>query len=492
MRQKSRRQRNKRQKNRNKRIRWQLALFVCLLCIVFFFVWFQIHRKRVEKETMGYRISVYGLDISKLTPIEASEKIAKTFRDKKVVFLEKGKEIYRTTLGDLGYTLEKLIMEEELSDIKEQRGEKQKSFKLFGKTKDYSIKCEIQKDEEREKEAIASKRLNSKNRTKSIDAHTKYDKKKEEFVLIKEVQGNQIDGKRMLEQVHKVLEKEFLENLLTGKAEIKVGNNVYQKASSAKDKKLDKRLEELNEQLRNYRKATITYTFGSTLEKLNTKKIHSWIDISDDNVDIKKEQASTFISELASEYNTLYATRPFRASDGREITIQGNEYGYRIDQDAELQQLLEDLKSGESVKREPVYKKKGRAREGNDDLLGSYVEVSLDKQHLWLYKNGVLVTETDIVSGRPKEGWQTYRGAWPIAYKASPYTLSSDIYGYETTVTYWMPFVYGQGLHDADWQTSFGGERYKTNGSHGCINLPRNQAEIIYNTIEGGYPIIIY
>lgn len=66
------------------------------------------------------------------------------------------------------------------------------------------------------------------------------------------------------------------------------------------------------------------------------------------------------------------------------------------------------------------------------------------------------MTETDIVSGAPKAGRETYRGAWPIAYKASPYNLSSQEYGYNVKVNYWMPFVYGQGLHDASWQSSFG------------------------------------
>ena len=87
---------------------------------------------------------------------------------------------------------------------------------------------------------------------------------------------------------------------------------------------------------------------------------------------------------------------------------------------------------------------------------------------------------------------ETYRGAWPIAYKASPYNLTSAEYGYNVKVNYWMPFVYGQGLHDASWQSSFGGNRYKTNGSHGCINLPKDQAKLIYETIDAGYPIIIY
>ena len=53
-----------------------------------------------------------------------------------------------------------------------------------------------------------------------------------------------------------------------------------------------------------------------------------------------------------------------------------------------------------------------------------------------------------------------------------------------------MPFVYGQGLHDASWQTSFGGDTYKTKGSHGCINLPPKVAAQVYENAYKGIPII--
>ena len=50
---------------------------------------------------------------------------------------------------------------------------------------------------------------------------------------------------------------------------------------------------------------------------------------------------------------------------------------------------------------------------------------------------------------------------------------------YETYVRYWMPFTYqGHGFHDADWQTAFGGSRYQSYGSHGCVNMPVDQAEL--------------
>ncbi len=64
--------------------------------------------------------------------------------------------------------------------------------------------------------------------------------------------------------------------------------------------------------------------------------------------------------------------------------------------------------------------------------------------------------------------------------------------GYRTPVSYWMPFNNNIGMHDAGWRKSFGGNIYKTNGSHGCINLPYSIAEEIYGYIEQGTPVICY
>ena len=50
---------------------------------------------------------------------------------------------------------------------------------------------------------------------------------------------------------------------------------------------------------------------------------------------------------------------------------------------------------------------------------------------------------------------------------------------YETDVAYWMQVTSsGVGFHDAIWQTAFGGTLYQISGtgSHGCINMPLDQA----------------
>jgi lipoprotein-anchoring transpeptidase ErfK/SrfK len=55
-----------------------------------------------------------------------------------------------------------------------------------------------------------------------------------------------------------------------------------------------------------------------------------------------------------------------------------------------------------------------------------------------------------------------------------------------------MPFNGNIGMHDAPWRSSFGGNIYKTNGSHGCINLPPKSAETIFGYVKSGFPVIVY
>ena len=463
-------------------------LLSSILCMMLLGIVLAIYEKKVDEETMGCGISIYGMDISKCTLEQAVKEIEDTFRNKEVVFQENGKNIFETTVGNMGYALEPSLLKKELLKIKKQRDQKRG---LIEKRKNYSIEYEI-KMENKLEDVLNIEDFNLGERIESSDAYIVYDKQKEAFILVDEIQGNQIDKKKLVEQVYNALAEDFEEQLISSRLEIKINRQVYQTAVSSEESDLNRKLEELNRQLLQYRTTTVSYIFGDTVEVLDNEKICSWLIVSGDSISVKEEDVVAFVKELSSKYNTMYVPRSFKTSFGEKVIISGNEYGYWIDKDAELQKLLEDIKSGSDVKREPVYSKQGLRRNGSDDLQGSYIEVSLDKQYLWLYKNGKLVTETDIISGLPSEGLQTYRGSWPIAYKARPFTLSSDIYGYEVEVEYWMPFVYGQGLHDADWQDAFGGELYKTKGSHGCINLPKEQAKIIYDTIEAGYPIIIY
>ena len=119
----------------------------------------------------------------------------------------------------------------------------------------------------------------------------------------------------------------------------------------------------------------------------------------------------------------------------------------------------------------------------------TYVEISIDQQHMWYYKNGKLVVETDVVTGNYGTS-DTPKGAYSIIYKASPATLMLNSH-----VAFWLPFTYdGCGIHDASWRASweYGGTRYKGHGSHGCVNTPYNAAKKIYNNISSGTRVVVY
>jgi hypothetical protein len=107
-----------------------------------------------------------------------------------------------------------------------------------------------------------------------------------------------------------------------------------------------------------------------------------------------------------------------------------------------------------------------------------------------MYVDGVLVVESDFVSGNLSKGYYTPTGAYGLTYKERNATLNGE--NYSTPVSYWMPFAGNVGMHDATWRGSFGGSIYKRNGSHGCVNLPYSAAKTIYENITSNFPVLVY
>jgi lipoprotein-anchoring transpeptidase ErfK/SrfK len=48
------------------------------------------------------------------------------------------------------------------------------------------------------------------------------------------------------------------------------------------------------------------------------------------------------------------------------------------------------------------------------------------------------------------------------------------------------------GLHDANWRSSFGGDIYLTNGSHGCVNLPHDAACQLFDMVGIGTTVVVH
>lgn len=252
----------------------------------------------------------------------------------------------------------------------------------------------------------------------------------------------------------------------------------------------DASLKERVDTMNRFVSTTITYKFGDKTEVLNGDRTHEWL-ITDEagNITVDSAQAAAYVAELAAAYNTSNKAKNFKTSYDQTIQVKGGTYGWKINQSEETAELVNLLQSGQSQEREPVYSQKAASR-GENDYGNTYVEINLTAQHLYFYKDGNLVVDSDFVSGNLSRGWGTPAGTYPLNYKQRNAVLKGE--NYRTPVDYWMPFNGGIGMHDATWRGTFGGTIYKTNGSHGCINLPHSVAKKIYENISSGIPVICY
>jgi lipoprotein-anchoring transpeptidase ErfK/SrfK len=252
----------------------------------------------------------------------------------------------------------------------------------------------------------------------------------------------------------------------------------------------NKRLNDRYSILKPYLDTKITYHFDNETEILDGSIFYDWIGLDiNGNVEFDEESIKEYVKELAKKYNTAYKPKTLETSYGETVTITAGSYGWLINQQEEREALLNALMSCESQDREPVYAQTAESHTGND-YGDTYVEINLSAQHLFFYKEGKLLIETDFVSGNASRGWSTPAGAYPLTYKERNATLKGE--NYATPVSYWMPFNGNIGLHDSTWRSSYGKNIYKKNGSHGCINLPPSAAEVIFDNIEKGMPVLCY
>ena len=252
-----------------------------------------------------------------------------------------------------------------------------------------------------------------------------------------------------------------------------------------------------NDAMNSYLKAQITYDFNPNTEVVNAAVISQWVTVNDKmEVTFNTDAVKQYIQSLADKYNTKGKSRQFTTATGNTVTVEGGSYGWRIDQDAEYEALIANIQNGETVTREPSYSSRG-ASHGAIDIGTTYAEVDLTNQRAYFIKDGAVVLDSPIVTGNPNKGNATPQGTYSLTYKTRNAVLRGDrlpdgSYSYESPVKYWMPFNGGIGFHDASWQASFGGDRYKSHGSHGCVNMPTDQAAKMYDLISDGTPVVCH
>lgn len=160
---------------------------------------------------------------------------------------------------------------------------------------------------------------------------------------------------------------------------------------------------------------------------------------------------------------------------------------YELDREAAVEQLSQALCQMETATvTAPFF----CTRNGEPFAIeGTYVEVDVDNQHMAYYVDGEVLVDTDVVTGYPWGHW-TPPGLYAVQNVDVDRWLTGE--DYRVFVEYWVGFSGAYGIHDASWRTIFGGKKYLSDGSHGCVNTPTDAMKIIHENITVGTPVVVH
>lgn len=429
--------------------------------------------------------SVNGLGIADLTVDEAAERIGSFYtKDYTLTIKERGGKQETITGEQIGFSVK-------LPDgfLQEKLNQQNAGGRVFGPDVDNKYKTDMIssfQSERLEQSIQALDCITGNGATAAADARISDYAEGEAFTVIPEIRGNQVDPEKAAEAIRAAVHTGAMEVDLEA-----LGCYIEPRIYSG-----DETLKALCDTMNQCREMEITYIIGEESQVLPAVEICSWITgASEGQIQVDREKAGAWIGNLAAQYDTAGKTRQFSTVSGRIAEVTGP-YGWKIDQAAETDALIAMIRSGQSQTREPQYASTAAVR-GEQDWGSTYAEVDLTGQHVYLVKDGAVIWDAPCVTGNISKKYDTPPGIFPLTYKQKDKVLrgakrADGTYEYESPVSFWMPFNGGIGFHDANWRSSFGGEIYKTGGSHGCINLPPDRVPAFYEQVYKGMPVICY
>lgn len=203
----------------------------------------------------------------------------------------------------------------------------------------------------------------------------------------------------------------------------------------------------------------------------------------------REEGIAEFINTLAEEYNTYGKPHEFESTRGDVITVEGGTYGRKLDVKEETAYLKEAFLAGKEEIHSPAHEKEAFCKDKND-IGDTYIEIDMTEQKMYYYQEGECLIETEVVTGNTGRRMGTPEGVNFVYHKQKNRILRGP--DYASPVSFWMPVKGNIGIHDAKWRSKFGGEIYKTGGSHGCINTPYEDMKELYELVEVGTPVIMF
>ena len=418
---------------------------------------------------------INGMDCSGKTVEEVENNMESQIASYQLVLKERGDKSETISASQISM---EYISDGKIQELKEQQNPFA-WFLAFARQQDYTLSATTSYDEDALNAAVdALDCFKEENVVQPVDAHLEV--QDGQYVIVEETQGTALDSDKVKEAVKNAIDSG--ETLL----DLDQAGCYIEPSVLSTDENLAKQRDEGNKLLT----VTVTIDFSDRQEVIDADVMKDWLTTNEEGaVDLDRTKVREYVQQLQYEYDTFGSSREFTTSSGQTITVSGGDYGWLIAPNDTTTKIIDTIKSGQSQTIEPEYTYTGYCRDTND-IGNTYVEISLDQQHMWFYKDGQLIVETDVVTGCHNKGWDTKTGVYAIMYKERDATLVGE--GYNSAVSYWMPFYANVGIHDASWRSSFGGSIYLNNGSHGCVNTPTENAATIYNNVEKGVPVVVY
>lgn len=231
------------------------------------------------------------------------------------------------------------------------------------------------------------------------------------------------------------------------------------------------KLQESCDFLNSIQDTIITYDFGDKTEKVDFDKIKS--ELLNDSYSLSQEKTQKYVTWLANAYDTIGKERKFITYDDRSAIVSGGDYGWQIDIKATASELTDYISKNTIDVITPVYKQTAVSRDKND-IGHSYFEMDTENRKAVLYVDGKPVLETKIQIGNE---------VTPGFYKTVKSNGAVTFGDYQLSVLDAGPAFTGN-----DDISGVASNSIQEN----CIVVPSGDMEKINNTIQDGWPVVVY
>lgn len=174
----------------------------------------------------------------------------------------------------------------------------------------------------------------------------------------------------------------------------------------------------------------VTYQVEGKKYKLATDDVITSARYQHGKYSYNTSAVDSHIKAINDKQATLDKNFKFKTHDGKDIDVQGKTYGWKISNQKAGQNLANALQQGTSKvdAKSDIYGKGyytggiGYDVTKNDGIGNTYAEVSIGDQHAWFYRDGKLVCDFDVVTGKESTNNGTPKGLWYIMYQQGAVT----------------------------------------------------------------------